>query len=153
MEASYLKMAFHESHTIGHWRRIGPQNLLSHDKLSKVGYMTTEDDTSGNFGRSFWRYSRFSNSLKKVCKDLPSSLRTKCSLQEIHIWLASHRFSTAALQSFLYGIIDWMLENMSNRNRGGGQMGKSTYAMGGGLIASVHVRTMGRGVKFRHFGT
>ena len=100
MKASCLKMAFHESHTIGHWRRIGPQNLLSHDRLSNVGYMTTEDDTSGNFGRSFWRYSRFSNSLKKFCKDLPSSLRTKCSLQKSHIWLASHWFLTATLQSY-----------------------------------------------------
>ena len=28
MEASYLKKAFHESHIIGHWCYIGPQNFL-----------------------------------------------------------------------------------------------------------------------------
>ena len=27
-EASYLEMGFHESHTIGHWCRTGPQNLV-----------------------------------------------------------------------------------------------------------------------------
>ena len=32
-------------------------------------------------------------------------------------------------------------------------MGKSTYAKGGGVVASVHVCTMGEGgVQFFHFG-
>ena len=52
MEAAYLKMDFHESHTIGIWCRLGPQNLLIQPKLSNAGYMTTEDDTVGNFGRA-----------------------------------------------------------------------------------------------------
>ena len=68
MEASYAKMAFHESHTIGHWGRMRPQNLLIRHKFSNSGYMTTEDDTSGNFGRPFWRYSLFCNTLKKSTK-------------------------------------------------------------------------------------
>ena len=45
MDASYLKMAFHERHTIGHQCGIGPQNLLIRHKLSNSGYMTTEDGT------------------------------------------------------------------------------------------------------------
>jgi len=67
MEDSYLKVAFHESHTIGHWCHMGPQNLLIRHKLSNSGYMTTEDDTSGNFGRPFRRYSLLCSALKKVC--------------------------------------------------------------------------------------
>ena len=50
MEASYLKMTFHESHTVGHCRRMGPQNLLFRCKLGNSGYMKTEDDTNCNFG-------------------------------------------------------------------------------------------------------
>ena len=67
LEASYLKMAFHESHTIGHWCRVGPQNLLIRHIHSNWVYMTTEGDTSGNFGRPFWRYTLFCSALKKVC--------------------------------------------------------------------------------------
>ena len=51
MKVSYLKMAFHESHTVGHCCRMGPQNLLLRYKLSNAGYMTAEDDTSSTFGR------------------------------------------------------------------------------------------------------
>ena len=42
MDASYLKMAFHERHTIGHQCGIGPQNLLIRHKLSNSGYMKLE---------------------------------------------------------------------------------------------------------------
>ena len=65
MDASYLKMAFHESHTIGHWCCVGPQNLLIQYKLDNSGYMTTEDDINGNFERPLWRYSLFCNALNK----------------------------------------------------------------------------------------
>ena len=44
---------------------MGPQNLLIRHLLGKSGHITTEDDTSNNFGRPFWRYSLFCNTLKK----------------------------------------------------------------------------------------
>ena len=68
MAASNLKMALNESHTIGHWCRVGPQNLLIRYKFGNSSYMTTEDDTSGNFGRSFWKYPLFCKALKKSAK-------------------------------------------------------------------------------------
>ena len=55
MEASYLNMDLHESHTIGHWCRMGPQTLLIRHKLSNSGYIKTEDDSRANFGRQFSR--------------------------------------------------------------------------------------------------
>ena len=66
MEASYLQMAFHESHTIRHCYCMGPQNLLIRHKLINSGYMAIEDDASGNFGRLIWRCSLFCNALRKV---------------------------------------------------------------------------------------
>ena len=51
---------------------------------------------------------------------------------------------------FLYGFIDWIFEGLPIGN--GGHMGKRTYAMGGGVVASVCVRTMGRGSDFCYFG-
>ena len=63
-----LKMAFHKSHTVGHWCRMGPQNHLIRYKLSNSGYMITKDDTSDSFGRPFWRYSLYFNALKKSAK-------------------------------------------------------------------------------------
>ena len=45
----------------------------------------------------------------------------------------------------LYGIIDWIFESIPVRNGRGDQMGKSTYAIGEGVVASVHVHTMGEG--------
>ena len=46
---------------------------------------------------------------------------------------------------FLYGIIDWILKNFPVRNGRGDQMGKSTYAVEEGAVASVRVRMVGKG--------
>ena len=67
MEASYLKMALNVSHTVGHWCRVGPQNLLIRYKFGNSSYMTTEDDTIVNFGKPFWRYSLFLQCFEEVC--------------------------------------------------------------------------------------
>ena len=42
----------------------------------------------------------------------------------------------------LYRIVDWIFKIIPVKNEGGGQMGKNTFALGGGVVvASVHVRT------------
>ena len=48
---------------------------------------------------------------------------------------------------FLYGLLLGYLKNVPLKN-GGGQMGMSTYALGGGVVASVNVSMMEEGVKF-----
>ena len=54
---------------------------------------------------------------------------------------------------FLYGIIYWIFKNIPLEIVGGGVKMVSTYAMGGGLLACVRVRTMGRGrSNFCYFG-
>ena len=65
--------------------------------LGQSDYITIKENTSGNFGRPFWRYSLFCNTLKKVCKDLPASQRARCSLDKSHLWVMSHGFPTAEL--------------------------------------------------------
>ena len=53
----------------------------------------------------------------------------------------------------LYGIIDLIFKNIPVRNKGGGQMDKTTYTLGG-LSKRKYVSKGGSvGLNFRHFGT
>ena len=69
IEVSYVTMTFHESYTYNGGIDVAWDHkfLLIQHKLCNLDYMTTEDDTSGNFGRPFWKNSLFCNSLNKVC--------------------------------------------------------------------------------------
>ena len=57
-EPSYLKMAFHESHIIGYWCHMGPQNLLIQHKLSNSDYTTTVSHCVQNGENDYIYYVR-----------------------------------------------------------------------------------------------
>ena len=59
--------------------------------------MTPEDNTSGNFGKPFWRFSLFCTALKKCLLRFVCEPESQKQSLKSHIWLASYRFPTAAV--------------------------------------------------------